>query len=74
MMTFEEAVKYATGMSASEVKNMSISDHRLMMEKKFEKPTSFCDYYSLIGRGSVLHDCVRDHDSIEKEFLAAIGK
>ena len=63
-MTFEEAIKYATGMTVAEVQNMSISDHRIMMEKKFGKPTSFPYYF----------DCVKSHDSIEKEFQAAIDQ
>ena len=61
----EATVERATGQSANELRSKTLSELRILTEKKVGRRMKFISRFPLIGRGNVMRDKVVDHDSIE---------
>jgi hypothetical protein len=67
-----DAIEQATGQTVQQLRNMSIDEQRVAIEKKHRKPMRFYSAFPFIGRGSIMGDKIISHADLEKLVSKAL--
>ena len=67
-----QAIERATGFTAEQLRREPLDEARTRIEKQRAHRMHFISHFPFIGRGSILHGQLVDHDHVEQAVTEAL--
>lgn len=68
----ERLVEQATGRSVQHIRNQTLEDDRIELERRTGRKLSFPRKFPHVGRGCIMGDRAKTHEEVDRLFEAAL--